>query len=175
MRRCHGPAIFPGVIDASTGKPIINWKTITGFTTEGEDVIGLMGTVRTWKNLLLKNTLSNMVPSARIHLNCLRELQLTFTGLCLLLRIDSRPPGVWDLFHISDGRLVTGTNPASAKETTRVAVKAFNRLVKRIRHCHIYVVNHNYSNSFIQDLIFNKLLWGLFITVCMDPACLAAV
>ena len=47
-RSCHGPAIYPGVIDPSTNKSIINGKTITGFTTEGEDVMGITDIVRGW-------------------------------------------------------------------------------------------------------------------------------
>jgi putative intracellular protease/amidase len=45
---CHGPALFPGVIDATTGKSIISGKTITGFTTEGEYVMHLMDTLKSW-------------------------------------------------------------------------------------------------------------------------------
>ena len=47
-RSCHGPAIFPGVIDPSTNKSVIHGKTITGFTTEGEEVMGIMDVVRGW-------------------------------------------------------------------------------------------------------------------------------
>jgi len=39
-----------------------------------------------------------------------------------------RPPGVWDSFHVTDGRLVTGTNPASATEAAVAAVEAFDKL-----------------------------------------------
>jgi putative intracellular protease/amidase len=48
MRSCHGPAIFGGVIDAATGKSIINGKTITGFTTEGEYTMKLMDQLEKW-------------------------------------------------------------------------------------------------------------------------------
>jgi D-lactate dehydratase len=33
---CHGPVILPGVIDRDTGKSIVEGKTVTGFTVEGE-------------------------------------------------------------------------------------------------------------------------------------------
>jgi hypothetical protein len=46
----------------------------------------------------------------------------------LISATDDRPPGVWDSFHVTDGRLVTGTNPASAKETAEAAVEAFDKL-----------------------------------------------
>jgi hypothetical protein len=48
QNRCHGPAIFPGVIDPTTGKSIINGKTITGFGLAGEEVMGLTATLRSW-------------------------------------------------------------------------------------------------------------------------------
>ena len=50
---CHGPAIYPGVIDPSTNKSIIHGKTITGFTTEGEDVMEIMDIVRGWGEPLI--------------------------------------------------------------------------------------------------------------------------
>lgn len=33
---CHGPAILPGILDTSTGKPIIAGKKVTGFAEKGE-------------------------------------------------------------------------------------------------------------------------------------------
>jgi putative intracellular protease/amidase len=41
---------------------------------------------------------------------------------------DVRPKGVWDDFHVVDGRLVTGTNPQSAKSTARAALEVFEKL-----------------------------------------------
>jgi putative intracellular protease/amidase len=41
---------------------------------------------------------------------------------------DERPPGVWDSFHITDGRVITGTNPASSMETAKAIVEAFEKL-----------------------------------------------
>jgi putative intracellular protease/amidase len=42
--------------------------------------------------------------------------------------LDKRAPGVWDDFHITDGRLVTGQNPASAASTAKAVVEAFDKL-----------------------------------------------
>lgn len=42
--------------------------------------------------------------------------------------IDVPPPGPWDAFAISDGRIVTGANPASATVTAEEAVKVFQTL-----------------------------------------------
>lgn len=46
---CHGGAIFPGVIDPSTGKSIIAGKRVTGFTTKGEEEEGVLDTIKSWK------------------------------------------------------------------------------------------------------------------------------
>ena len=39
---CHGPVLLPGVIDAATGTSIIDGKTVTGFTVEGEVVLKVL-------------------------------------------------------------------------------------------------------------------------------------
>lgn len=49
---------------------------------------------------------------------------LHFTDLVL----DERAPGIWDDFHVVDGRLVTGQNPASAASTAKAAVEVFDQL-----------------------------------------------
>lgn len=56
-----------------------------------------------------------------------------FYGSCLesiliSWRADQRAPGVWDDFHVVDGRVVTGQNPASAKSTAEAVVAAFEKL-----------------------------------------------
>ncbi len=43
---CHGPAILPGVIDSKTGKSIIEGKTVTGFTIEGELIFRILDKLR---------------------------------------------------------------------------------------------------------------------------------
>lgn len=45
---CHGGAIFPGIIDPSTGKSIINNRRVTGFTTKGEEEEGVLDTIKSW-------------------------------------------------------------------------------------------------------------------------------
>jgi len=42
--------------------------------------------------------------------------------------LDKRAPGVWDDFNVTDGRLVTGQNPASAASTAKAVVEAFEKL-----------------------------------------------
>lgn len=48
MDRCHGEAIFPGIIDSTTGKSVIAGKTITGFTTQAEYDMHVMDPIRSW-------------------------------------------------------------------------------------------------------------------------------
>ena len=43
---CHGPAIVPGIIDSKTGKTIIDGKTVTGFTIEGELIFRILDKLR---------------------------------------------------------------------------------------------------------------------------------
>ena len=45
---CHGPAIFANVVDQSTEEPLIKGKRITGFTTEGEEVMGINEELQGW-------------------------------------------------------------------------------------------------------------------------------
>jgi putative intracellular protease/amidase len=42
--------------------------------------------------------------------------------------VDVRSEGVWDDYHIVDGRVVTGMNPQSAKSTAEAAVTVFKKL-----------------------------------------------
>jgi putative intracellular protease/amidase len=46
----------------------------------------------------------------------------------LTLVIDERSAGIWDDFHVVDGRLVTGQNPASAGSTAKAVVEVFETL-----------------------------------------------
>jgi putative intracellular protease/amidase len=50
---CHGPAIFADLIDPATGKPIIEGKKITGFTTQAEEEMGIMEGLRSWNEPLV--------------------------------------------------------------------------------------------------------------------------
>ncbi|WZH50380.1 Glyoxalase 3 [Fusarium acuminatum] len=46
----------------------------------------------------------------------------------LLVLAQPRAPGIWNDFHIVDGRLVTGQNPTSAESTARATVAVFETL-----------------------------------------------
>ena len=54
MHRCHGPAVFAGVIDPATGKSVLNGRTFTGFTTEGEYVMHVMDELKTWDRPMIE-------------------------------------------------------------------------------------------------------------------------
>ncbi|KAL5592503.1 hypothetical protein FOBRF1_013529 [Fusarium oxysporum] len=101
---CHGPAIFANLLDITTNQPLIKGKKITGFTTEAENTMKIMGELRSWN--------SEMVEEVAARLGATYK----------------RAPGIWDDFHVVDGRLVTGQNPASAESTAKAAVTVFETL-----------------------------------------------
>ncbi|GFF29622.1 class I glutamine amidotransferase-like protein [Aspergillus udagawae] len=101
---CHGGAIFPGVIDPSTNKSIINSRRVTGFTTRGEEEENVLDTIKSWNRPTIEASAASC--------------GATYVS----------PPGPWDAFTITDGRVVTGANPASAHVTAEAAVTAFDKL-----------------------------------------------
>jgi putative intracellular protease/amidase len=40
---------------------------------------------------------------------------------------DVRSEGVWDDYHVVDGRVVTGMNPQSAKSTAKAAIEVYGK------------------------------------------------
>ena len=52
---CHGPAIFANVLDSATNEPVIKGRTITGFTTEAEQVMGIAAELEGWKAELVED------------------------------------------------------------------------------------------------------------------------
>ena len=51
---CHGPAIFANILDRATGEPIIKGRRLTGFTTEAENTMGIMGELRALKTEMVE-------------------------------------------------------------------------------------------------------------------------
>lgn len=98
---CHGPALLPGVKDKTTGDSIIKGKKVTGFPDNGEVVLKLT-------ELLDREKLAYTAA-------VLEEAGATY--------INAEPP--FDPKVITDGKLVTGANPASATPTAEAALKAF--------------------------------------------------
>lgn len=101
---CHGGAIFPGVVNPVTNHSIVVGKKITGFTTKGEEEQGVLETIRKWDRMTVEEAAA--------------EAGGEYVG----------PPGPWESFTQTDGRVVTGANPASARDTAVAAVKAFDEL-----------------------------------------------
>lgn len=97
---CHGGAIFDGLIDKATGKPLIEGKSITGFTDIGEIILKVDG-------LMKENQLLSIEDIAKNY------------GAKYL-----SPIGPWDDYTVADGKLVTGVNPASAGSTAKRALTA---------------------------------------------------
>ncbi|OJD30304.1 chaperone protein hsp31 [Diplodia corticola] len=106
---CHGAAIFPGVLDDATSRtPIIAGKRVTGFTTEGEKELGVLDTIGgSWGRKTVEQAAA--------------EAGATYVG----------PPRPFEAFAVTDGRVVTGANPASARMTAEEALKAWELVALR--------------------------------------------
>jgi len=101
---CHGPVLLPGVIDPASGKSIINGKTVTGFTVEGEIVL----------KVLDKLTSDGVVTVV----DAVTKAEADY----------SSPMHPFDDYSITAGRVITGANPASARSAAERAVTAFDEL-----------------------------------------------
>src|SRR5262249_50006049 len=88
-----GAAILPGVTDSKTGKSIIEGRTVTGFTIEGELIFNILDRLRSDK----------VVPIVEA---------VTKAGASY-----SSPLNAFDDYSITSGRVVTGVNPQSARST----------------------------------------------------------
>lgn len=86
---CHAPAVFKHPKGAD-GQPLVSGKTVTGFTNTEEDAVGL----------------TEIVPF-------LVEDMLQANGGKFEKGAD------WASFVVTDGKLVTGQNPASSEEAAR--------------------------------------------------------
>jgi D-lactate dehydratase len=103
---CHGPAILPGIIDAKTGKSIVEGRTVTGFTIEGELVF----------NILEKLRQDKVVPVVEA---------VTAAG-----GFYSTSMNAFDDYSVTSGRLVTGTNPESGRSTAERIVRLFDNSMR---------------------------------------------
>lgn len=100
---CHGGAIFPGIKDDATGTSIIGGKDVTGFSTEGDRMVGVL---------------------EKIHGDGVRttEESAVIAGANYVA-----PPSPFEAFSVTSGRIVTGANPASAHVTAAAAIAAFEK------------------------------------------------
>jgi D-lactate dehydratase len=101
---CHGPAIMPGIIDSKTGKSIIEGKTVTGFTIEGELIFNILDKLREDK----------VVPVVEA---------VTAVGAHY-----STSMNAFDDYSVTSGRVVTGTNPQSGRSAAERIVRVFDSL-----------------------------------------------
>jgi putative intracellular protease/amidase len=101
---CHGPVILSGVIDPKTAKPIIDGKSVTGFTVEGEVIMEVFDKLKS--------------DGARFVVDVVEKAGAYY----------SSPMLPFDDYSITVGRLVTGANPASARSTAERVLKAFEKL-----------------------------------------------
>lgn len=95
----HGSIIFDGLYDPENpSKLLVEGKTITGFTHEGEEIIGVDRTLK------------------KDHLGSIEDL-------CKKLGANfSRPEAPFEEHVVADGKIVTGSNPASAVLATKKAI-----------------------------------------------------
>jgi putative intracellular protease/amidase len=101
---CHGGAMFPGIKDLKTGKSIIAGKDVTGFSTEGDKLAGVLDRIH---GDGVKTTEESAVKAGAHYIP---------------------PPVPFDAFSITSGRIVTGANPASAHITVVAAIEAFEKV-----------------------------------------------
>ena len=92
---CHAPAVFKHP-KGSDGKPLVSGKTVTGFTNTEEEGVGL----------------TDVVPF-------LVEDMLKENGG------DYQKGDDWASFVVTDGKLVTGQNPASSEEAAHKLLALF--------------------------------------------------
>lgn len=86
---CHAPAVFKHPKSAD-GKPLVSGKKVTGFTNTEEEGVGLTDVVPFLVEDMLKANGGNYQKGAD-----------------------------WASFVVTDGKLVTGQNPASSEEAAR--------------------------------------------------------
>jgi putative intracellular protease/amidase len=113
---CHGPAIFDGLTEIATGKPLIQGRSITGFTDIGEQLLKVDDIMKE-RNLLSVEDIAKKYGATYLP-----------------------PVGPWDDYSVSDGRLITGVNPASAHSTALRSITALKE--KHGHHLHDLEVKH---------------------------------
>ncbi|WP_349295683.1 type 1 glutamine amidotransferase domain-containing protein (plasmid) [Thioclava sp. 'Guangxiensis'] len=86
---CHAPAVFR-YTQGADGKPLVSGKTVTGFTNTEEEGVGLTDVVPFLVEDMLKSSGGNYKKG-----------------------VD------WASFVVTDGKLVTGQNPASSAEAAK--------------------------------------------------------
>jgi putative intracellular protease/amidase len=99
---CHGAAIMPGIIDSKTGKSIIEGKTVTGFTIEGELIFNILEKLREDKVVPIVEAVMAVGAHYSTSMNA------------------------FDDYSVTSGRVVTGTNPQSGRSAAERIVRLFD-------------------------------------------------
>jgi putative intracellular protease/amidase len=94
---CHGPVVFYDVKLADNSTFLVKGKTVTGFTNVEEEQVGLMEEMR----------------KAHVLEDRLKDNGATF--------VNAEP---WGEKVVTDGNLITGQNPASARGVGEAIAKA---------------------------------------------------
>ena len=102
---CHAPVLLTHVLDSKTGMPILEGRTVTGFTDEGEMVLQVIERLKADKVMTVAEAVVKF--GARY----------------------SSPMQAFDDYSITDGRLITGTNPASARSAAERVLRAVSTLM----------------------------------------------
>lgn len=100
---CHGGAMLTGIRDEETGQSIIAGKEVTGFSTEGDKMAGVLDKIHSDG---LKTTEESAIIAGAHYV---------------------APPTPFEAFSVTSGRVVTGANPASAHLTVIAAIDAFDK------------------------------------------------
>jgi len=93
---------FNGAIYPNGHKAVIQGKTVTGFSVEGELIFRILERLKSDKVLSVIEAVSRVGADY------------------------SSPMGPFDDYSITAGRMTTGTNPASARSAAERAVKVFD-------------------------------------------------
>jgi putative intracellular protease/amidase len=97
---CHAPGVLRHV-KTPRGKPLVEGKTVTGFTNGEEEAVGLTKVVP----FLVEDELMNLG--------------------AIFSKVKN-----WGIHTITDGQLITGQNPASSGPTAQVLIKALKQSAK---------------------------------------------
>lgn len=95
---CHGPAALVNLVDAA-GKPVVAGRRVAAFSDAEEKAMQLEKEMP----FLLESKLSSL--GAKY----------------------AKAPALWQSFTVTDGKLVTGQNPASSRATAEATLKALRR------------------------------------------------
>ena len=95
---CHGPAVFTNV-KLSDGKYLVSGQTVTGFSNDEEDAVGLSSAMPFMLETVLKERGGDFVKAEQAW-----GPKVVASG--------------------KDGKLITGQNPASAADIADVVLKA---------------------------------------------------